>query len=103
MLHFSRLAATAAILSALMAGAALVCQDLSHVEMMLPLEHHVNAAFCRPDLSDLRSIVNGLLDDEELLERIRRQGHRDIMRWARSWRDHLRSGIEAPIRAALAA
>jgi hypothetical protein len=86
---------------ALLSGAALVCQDLSHVEMMLPLEHRVNAAFCRPDLSDLRSTVRGLLDDDELRRRIAREGRRNIVAWSKGWREHLYHGIEAPIRAAV--
>ena len=86
---------------ALMVGAALVCQDLSHVEMMLPLEHGVNAVFCRPDLSDLRSTVAELLEDHERTRQIGREGRRNIVAWARGWRDYLYSGIEAPIRAAL--
>jgi hypothetical protein len=50
---------------ALMIGAALVCQDLSHVEMMFPFADRENVAFCRPDLSDLRSTVEGLVRDED--------------------------------------
>jgi hypothetical protein len=84
---------------ALMAGAALVCQDLSHVEMMLPLEDGVNAVFCRPDLSDLRSTVAEMLEDHDLTRQIAQEGRRNIVGWARRWHDHLHSGIEAPIRA----
>jgi hypothetical protein len=86
---------------ALMGGAALVCQDLSHVEMMLPLEDRANALFCRPDLSDLRSTVKDLLEKDELASQVARAGRRDIVKWSRRWRDHLYDGIEAPIREAL--
>jgi hypothetical protein len=34
---------------ALMRGAALVCQDLGHVEMMFLFRDRENVAFCRPD------------------------------------------------------
>jgi hypothetical protein len=40
-----------------MTGAALVCQDLGHVEMLFPFGDRENVACCRPDLSDLRSTV----------------------------------------------
>ena len=87
----------------LCSGAALVCQDLSHVEMMLPLEDRVNAAFCRPDLSDLRSTVEELLRDEGQRKRIAKAGRRRFMEWAAGWRAHLYDGIEAHIRKALGA
>jgi hypothetical protein len=83
---------------ALMTGAALVCQDLSHVEMMFPFRHQENVIFCRPDLSDLRSTVEGLLRDEDLWRRVGREGRRSYMAWARRWRQHLYDGIEGHIR-----
>ena len=86
---------------ALWGGAALVCQDLSHVEMMFPLRDRENVAFCRPDLSDLRSTVEELLRDENLRQRIARQGRRSFRAWAAGWSDHLYTGIEAHIREAL--
>ena len=86
---------------ALYSAAALVCQDLSHVEMMLPLEDRVNVAFCRPDLSDLRPTVEELLRDEGLRKRIAKAGRRSFMAWAAGWRAHLYNGIEAHIREAL--
>ncbi|MGI8755005.1 MAG: glycosyltransferase [Acidimicrobiales bacterium] len=83
------------------AGTALVCQDLSHVEMMVPVEDRRNAAFCRPDLSDLRSIVEELLDDQPERERIASEGRKSFAAWAACWRETLYKGIEAHIRAAL--
>jgi hypothetical protein len=82
---------------ALACGTALVCQDLGHLEMMLPLMDRQNAAFCQHDLSDLRSIVEELLRDDELRTRIARAGRRDWVRWANGWREVLREGIEAHI------
>jgi len=81
----------------MLSGAALVCQDLSHVEMMLPLKDGDNVVFCRPDLSDLRDRVNWLLSDDAVRIRIGRAGRRSYMDWAGGWRDHLREGIEAHI------
>ena len=86
---------------ALRAGAALVCQDLSHVEMMFPLSHEENAVFCRPDLSDLAVTVERLLADGRLRRRVARQGRRDFLAWASDWRSHLLNGIENHVREAL--
>jgi Glycosyl transferases group 1 len=86
---------------ALMTGAALVCQDLSHVEMMFPFRDQENVVFCRPDLSDLRSTVEELLRDDNLRRRVAREGRRSFTAWAARWREHLYDGIEAHIRQAL--
>jgi hypothetical protein len=86
---------------ALMTGAALVCQDLSHVEMMFPFHDRENVAFCGPDLSDLRAIVEELLRDEDLRLRIAQQGRRSYTAWAGRWREQLYDGIERHVREAL--
>jgi Glycosyl transferases group 1 len=86
---------------ALMTGAALVCQDLGHVETMFPFRDRENVAFCRPDLSDLRSAVEELLRDGDLRRRIARDGRRSYTAWAARWREDLYLGIEAHIREAL--
>jgi hypothetical protein len=83
------------------AGAALVCPDLSHVEMMFGPVDSRNAVFCRPDLSDLRTVIEGLLDDESARRRIATEGRRMLRDWERNWRVHVRGGIEQPIRDAL--
>jgi hypothetical protein len=88
---------------ALMTGAALVCQDLRHVETMFPFRDRENVVFCRPDLSDLRSSVEELLRDEDLRRRVGREGRRSYAAWAARWREHLYDGIEAHIRNALGA
>jgi Glycosyl transferases group 1 len=82
-------------------GAALVCQDLSHLEVMFPFKDRVNVVFCRHDLSDLRSTVEELLQDETLRKRIGKAGRSSFMTWAAEWRAHLYNGIEAHIREAL--
>jgi hypothetical protein len=74
---------------ALMTGAALVCQDLSPVEMMFPFADRENAAFCRPDLSDLRSADQELVRDEDRRRRIAQEGRRTITAWTARWREQL--------------
>lgn len=86
---------------ALRTGAALVCQDLSHVEMMFSFRDRENVAYCRHDLTDLRTIVRELLEDDPLRCRIAREGRRSFAAWGSQWRSHLEAGIAAPIRAAL--
>jgi len=83
---------------ALMTGAALVCQDLSHVETMFPFADRENVAFCRPDLSDLRPTVEELVRDEARRRWIAREGRRTYTAWAARWREHLYDGIERHIR-----
>jgi hypothetical protein len=80
------------------AGAVVVCQDVSHVEMLLPMRHHENVAFCRPDLSDLRETVQELLGDRDLRQAIARNGRRIFKPWWAKWREHLYTGIEAHVR-----
>ena len=86
---------------ALRTGTALVCQDLRHVEMMFSFHHRENVVFCRHDLSDLRTVVRELLDDDALRLRIAREGRRSFAAWAGQWRAHLEAGIAAPIRETL--
>jgi hypothetical protein len=88
-------------MEALAAGAVLVCQDLSHAETMFPFEDGENVLFCRPDLADLRATVERALGDERLRRRVGGAGRRAYTDWARRWRDHLREGVEAPIREAI--
>jgi hypothetical protein len=86
---------------ALRTGAALVCQDLNHVEMMFSFRDRENVAFCRPDLADLQTVVQELLHDEGLRVRLAREGRRSFAAWAGQWRSHLETGIAAPIRESL--
>jgi hypothetical protein len=66
--------------------------------MMFPFANRENVAFCRPDLSDLRSTVEELVRDEEQRRRIGREGRRTYTAWAARWREHLYDGIERHIR-----
>jgi hypothetical protein len=88
---------------ALAAGAALVCQDLGHAEIMFPFEDRGNVLYCRPDLSDLRTIVAETLRDDRLRGQVGAEGRRVYRAWAQRWREHLLAGVQAPIRAALGA
>jgi Glycosyl transferases group 1 len=84
------------------AGAALVCQDLGHVEMMFQIVDGENAVFCRHDLEDLRGKVDELLADEPRRRQIADQGARRYTEWVAHWADNLYEGVEAHIRRALA-
>jgi hypothetical protein len=86
---------------ALAAGAVLICQDLAHAELMFPFEDRANVLYCRPDLSDLRTIVAEALHDDRLRARVGGAGRRAYHAWARRWREHLLAGVQTPIRAAL--
>lgn len=88
---------------ALAAGAALVCADVSEFELRFEFRDSGNVFFCRPDLSDLASVVERVLADPEGRWRVAHQGHADFQRWAKSWRSLLAAGIEAPIRRAAGA
>ena len=80
-----------------MTGAALVCEDLSHVEMTFPFADRENVAFCRPDLSDLPSAVEELVRDEDGRRRIAQEGRRTYTTWTARWREHLlRRHLAAP-------
>ena len=88
---------------ALAAGATLICQDLSHAETMFPFEDRGNVLYCRPDLSDLRTVLAEVLGEDSLRREIGAEGRRVYRAWARDWREHLLAGVQAPIRAALEA
>ena len=88
-------------MEALAAGAVLVCQDLGHAETMFPFADRENVLFCRPDLSDLRTVVEEALQDESLRRRVGSEGRRAYADWVGRWREHLARGIEAPISDAL--
>ena len=75
-------------------GATLVSQDLDHVEVMFPLRKDENVVYCRPDLSDLREVVEGLLANDDRRRRIATQGHADYTNWARRWRQLVSDGLD---------
>lgn len=61
----------------------LVCQDLSHVDILYPLEDGANVVYCRSDFSDLREKLEGLRENEALTSAIAREGHRRWREWSR--------------------
>ena len=79
------------------AGAALICQDLSHVETMFPVDDRENAMFCRPDLEDLAARVRELTADGEQRERIARCGADRWRQWAARPEELVRLGITDPV------
>jgi hypothetical protein len=85
---------------ALAAGAALICQDLSHAETMFPFEDRANVLYCRPDLSDLRTVLVEVLNEDALRRQIGAEGRRVYRTWARDWHAHLLAGVQTPIQAA---
>ncbi len=85
----------------LLTGAALVCQSLAHVETMFPFEDGRNVVFCRPDLRDLREVIDGLLADDAGRRRVARAGRRDFREWSLRWPEVLRRAVELPLREAL--
>lgn len=87
--------------AAMFAGAALICQDLSHVEMMYPIIHEWNAMFCRPDLRDLGGLVDFVLETEDARLRIAMNGRESMVEWSRHWRKQLFEGIERHIQDAM--
>ena len=86
---------------AMAAGAALVCQDLSHIETMFPLEQRHNVMYCRPDLADLVSLLNELLADNEFRRRLGEHARQDFSTWSERWREILFLGFEKPLREVL--
>jgi hypothetical protein len=83
---------------ALQTGCVLVCQSLEHVETMFPFRDGENVVYCRPDLSDLRRTVDGLLGDERRRAAIARRGLSDYREWAGQWREVLEAGVARHLR-----
>jgi hypothetical protein len=84
------------------AGAALVCQDLSHAEIMYPLEDGVNVRYCRPDLSDLVATVESLAGDPAARRRVATAGEATWRSWTSDLNRLLQDGLMAPVAAAAA-
>lgn len=62
----------------------LVCQDLSHVEMMLPIVHNENALSCKSDFSDLPKLIRDAQAGKYNLRAIQAEGYN---RWTSFVRD----------------
>jgi hypothetical protein len=72
----------------------LVCQDLSHVDTLFPLEPSRNVVYCRPDLSDLVEILEDIECNYHRYAPIADQGYEDWHTWCRSARDVLIAGYQ---------
>jgi len=71
----------------------LLCQDLSHVEMLFKIEHERNAVFCKSDFSDIKEKLNDLKDDS-FRNNIALQGNRDWEKWISNPNKILLEGFE---------
>jgi len=71
----------------------LLCQDLSHVEMLFSIEHNKNAVFCKSDFSD---IEKRLLDlkDSNYRNSIALNGQKEWKKWIANPNKILYDGFE---------
>jgi hypothetical protein len=86
---------------AMAAGAALVCQDLSHIETLFPFENRRNVLYCRPDLDNFVGVLRECLADNDLCRGLGERARGDFALWSRRWREILFVGFEQPLREAL--
>ncbi len=66
-------------------GRALICQDVSDVEILYPFVDNQNVIFCRPDLHDLPTMVRKVQADEYDWRTIGRQGRTTWDAWSDAW------------------
>jgi hypothetical protein len=71
----------------------LVCQDLSHVRTLYPLEPGRNVVYCRPDLDDLPALARDIEERYPHYAAIAEQGHRDWLEWSRDPVARVREGF----------
>jgi len=74
----------------------LVCQDLSHVRTLFPLENGRNVVYCRPDLSDLVELLDDIECDTGRYIEVAEQGHADWLAWIEGTEEILQNGY-APL------
>ncbi len=72
----------------------LVCQDLSHADIMYPLAPGKNVIYCKPDLSDLIEILEDVECNFGSYVDVAEQGYLDWVNWSRSYADHIREGFK---------
>lgn len=75
-------------------GRAVICQDVSNVDILYPFVDNENVIFCRPDLSDLAGVVRKAADDEYDWRRIGRRGQEVWKAWAGAWRTMFKTSFE---------
>jgi hypothetical protein len=76
--------------------AVLVCQDLSHVDTLFPLQAGRNVVYCRPDLEDLTDILDDLECNYRNYVQIAEHGYDDWRRWSSQLERVLQQGF-APL------
>jgi hypothetical protein len=74
----------------------LVCQDLSHVSTLFPLQEGHNVIYCRPDLSDLVELLDDIECNTARYIDVAEQGHADWLAWIENTEEILRNGY-APL------
>jgi len=65
---------------ALSLGRTLICQDLSHVDMLFDFKNHQNVLYCKPDFSDLMDCIYS-----KELSQIAKNGKKDWDNWTNNW------------------
>src|SRR5262249_11559773 len=74
----------------------LVCQDLSHVSTLFPLQNGRNVVYCRPDLSDLVELLDDIECHTTKYIDVAEQGHADWLGWVKNTNEILWKGY-APL------
>lgn len=72
----------------------MICQDVSHVDILYPFVDNENVIFCRPDLSDLADVVRKASDDDDDWRRIGRRGQEVWEAWGGAWRTMFKTSFE---------
>lgn len=79
-------------------GRAVICQDLSGVEILYPFVDNTNVIFCRPDLHDVPDIVRRVQADEYDWRKIGRQGRAMWEAWGGAWQTMFKASFEDLVR-----
>lgn len=74
-------------------GRALVCPDLSHIEIMFRFEDGRNVLFCRPDFSDVIPLLASVEEGRTDYQSIASRGRADWESWTKDVDGLLRYGI----------
>ena len=74
-------------------GRAVLCQDLSHVNIMYPIENRENVLFCKSDMSDITDRIEELRNDDKLCASISEEGNRRWKQWIKKPDELLRMAI----------
>lgn len=72
----------------------LVCQNLSHVNTLFPLQPGRNVVYCRPDLSDLVDLLEDIECNYHRYAPIAEQGYENWQAWCRRAREVLIQGYQ---------